>query len=81
MTDRFERITEALQEWEEQASTLWEKIEAGLEAQRPDLSDVEVPGPEAPGNTGRFVLFDSRRDYFTQIDHYHAWRDGDEVGP
>jgi hypothetical protein len=44
------------------------------------LSDVEVPRSQAPGRTDRFVLFDSRRDYFTQMDAYNAWRDGDENG-
>ena len=78
LTERFEAITEALQDWEEQASELWEEIEADLEPRLPDLSGVEVPQSQAPGDTERFVLFDSRRDYFTQIDHYHAWRDGDE---
>ena len=23
---------------------------------------------------GGFVLFDSKRDYLTQLDHYHAWQ-------
>lgn len=74
---RFEGITDSFQEWEQDASEIWEKIEGDLEGLRPDLSDVEVPRSEAPGETDRFVLFDSKRDYFTQLDHYHRWRDGD----
>jgi hypothetical protein len=59
---------------------LWQTIADEIEEQRPDLSGVEVPRSRAPGETDRFVLFDSRRDYFTQIDAYNAWRDGDENG-
>ena len=74
----FQEIVELLQDWEDEAEELWGKIKAELEEQLPDLSGVEVPRPEVSGETERFVLFDSKRDYFTQLDHYHMWRDGDE---
>ena len=74
----FQEIVELLQGWEDEAEELWGKIKAELEQQLPDLSDVEVPRPKVSGETERFVLFDSKRDYFTQLDHYHMWRDGDE---
>jgi hypothetical protein len=75
---RFDAIKTELEEWEGEASDLWQDIAAKMEEQLPDLSDVEVPRSEAPGETDRFVLFDSRRDYFTQMDAYNAWRDGTE---
>jgi len=49
-----------------------------MEARLPDLSDVEIPRSEAPGETDSFVLFDSKRSYFEQMDFYNNWRDGDE---
>jgi hypothetical protein len=78
LSERFEEIKAELEEWQEQAEELWETIAAELEENRPDLSDVEVPRSNAPGETDRFVLFDSKRDYFTQMDAYNAWRDGDD---
>ncbi len=42
------------------------------------LSDVEIPRSEAPGETDKFVLFDSRRSYVEQMDFYNAWRAGDD---
>ena len=71
-------INAELSEWQDQASSLWTQIAADLEEAAPDLSEVEMPESEAPGVTDKFVLFDSQRDYFTQMDAYNAWRDGDE---
>jgi hypothetical protein len=81
IADSLAAIESQFDDWEEEAGELWETIAAELEEQRPDLSDVEVPRSEAPGETDRFVLFDSQRDYFTQMDAYNAWRDGDEGAP
>jgi hypothetical protein len=78
LSERFDEITTELKEWAEEASDIWQDIAAEIEEQLPDLSDVEVPRSRAPGETDRFVLFDSRRDYFTQMDGYNAWRDGAE---
>jgi hypothetical protein len=75
---RFQEIKGQLKEWEEEADDLWQTIADEMEDACPDLSEVEVPRSEAPGKTNRFVLFDSRRDYFTQMDAYNAWRDGCE---
>jgi hypothetical protein len=82
----FNQITEKLAEvetefsnWENEAAGLWESIASEIEERRPDLSDVDVSRSQAPGSTDRFVLFDSGRDYFTQMDAYNAWRDGDEL--
>ena len=83
---QFEQIAQKLRNasaefdsWEEQAAELWTAIAADLEEQSPDLSDVEVPQSEASGETDRFVLFDSQRDYLSQMDAYNAWRDGAET--
>jgi hypothetical protein len=78
LEESFDEIVASLQEWQDEAQELWGKIKAELEQQQPDLSGASVPRPEVPGETDRFVLFDSKRDYFTQLDYYHMWRDGDE---
>jgi hypothetical protein len=78
--DEFASVKFMMDDWEERASELWQTIADELDKQSPDLSDVEVPRSEAPGETDRFVLFDSQRDYLTQMDAYNSWRDGDENG-
>jgi hypothetical protein len=78
ISDRLAEIESEFEDWEEEADELWETIATEIEEKRPDLSDVEVPRSSARGETDRFVLFDSQRDYFTQMDAYNAWRDGDE---
>jgi hypothetical protein len=78
ITNGLEDVASQFDDWEEEAGELWETIAGELEEQRPDLSDVAVPQSEAPGETDRFVLFDSQRDYFSQMDAYNAWRDGEE---
>lgn len=79
MSTRFKEIIEELDAWEKKADELWSDIADDLEEAAPDLSDIEIPRSEAPGETDRFVLFDSKRDYLTQMDHYNAWKDGDET--
>jgi hypothetical protein len=79
ITDQLAEIASEFGEWEEEGGELWTAISTELEVRRPDLSDVAVPQSEAPGETDRFVLFDSQRDYFGQMDAYNAWRDGDET--
>ena len=78
IAEKLADVASEFGDWEEEAAELWRTIAAELENERPDLSDVEVPRSDAPGSTDRFVLFDSRRDYLTQMDAYNAWRDGDE---
>jgi hypothetical protein len=77
VASRFDDIIADLQEWEEEAAGLWRTLAEGMEAQKPDLSDVEIPRSTAPGRTDRFVLFDSKRDPLTQLDYYRRWKDGD----
>lgn len=78
---RFEEIVSSLEDWQAAADELWQTIADELEEQCPSLADVEIPRSEAPGETDKLVLFDSRRSYFEQIDFYNAWRDGEEGGP
>jgi hypothetical protein len=76
--ERFHTITEEMEEWAEEAGALWQTMAGEMEEQKPDLSGVTVPKSEAPGETDKFVLYDSKRSYFEQADYYNAWRDGDD---
>jgi hypothetical protein len=79
LSDRFKEIIGELNEWEEEADELWSTIADEIEESAPNLSDIAVPRSEAPGSTDKFALFDSKRDYLTQMDHYNAWKDGGEA--
>jgi hypothetical protein len=74
----FQEISSRLDDWQERAGALWQALANEMRDRSPDLSEVEIPRSQAPGKTDRFVLFDSRRDYLSQMDAYNAWRDGDE---
>jgi hypothetical protein len=76
----LDEIGNKLRDWEARADALWSTMTDEHEEQRPDLSDIEIPRSEAPGETDSFVLFDSKRDYFNQMDFYNAWRDRDGDG-
>ena len=79
IAQRLANVASQFGNWEEEAAELWRTIAADLENERPDLSAAEMPRSAAPGSTERFVLFDSKRDYFTQMDFYNSWRDGDST--
>jgi hypothetical protein len=79
MSARFKEIVGKLDKWEREADELWGTIAEDLEELAPDLSDIEIPRSDAPGETERFVLFDSKRDYLAQMDRYNAWKAGDEA--
>jgi hypothetical protein len=80
LSDRFQQITDELDELKSEIEELYETLDEELEEQAPDLSDIDIPRSNAPGETDRFVLFDSQRDYLTQMDHYNAWKGGNENG-
>ena len=56
--DRFESIKSEFDELKEEADALWQTMVDEMEEQIPDLSDVEIPRSEAPGETESFVLFE-----------------------
>ena len=45
---------------------LWDKV--------PDLGKLEKPETRPAQDSDDFLLFDSKRDYLTQLDHYHEWQ-------
>ena len=76
--DRFDEIMSDLDDLKDEAGDLWQTMADEMEEQLPDLSDVEIPRSNARGKTDSFILFDSKRNYLTQMDLYNAWREGDE---
>lgn len=74
LRSEHEEIVDQLNEWGDRADQLWDEIARELAAEAPDLSDFEKPEPEPAQEPDGFLLFDSKRDYLTQLDHYHHWQ-------
>jgi hypothetical protein len=75
----FDEITSKLEGWRDRARGLYSTVAQKLRDREPDVSDVEIPRSDAPGTTESTVLYDSKRTYLEQMDHYNAWKDGDEL--
>ena len=69
-------------EWESRADDVWCTIADELRDNAPDLSEFEKPEPQPVQEDDGFVLYDSKRDYLRQLDHYHHWqrRNGAHAG-
>ncbi len=67
-------ITAGLQAWRERAAPVWEAIAEEIEDALPDLNNVEWPQPEPVDEDD--ALFDSRRNYLEQIEHYKRRQNG-----
>lgn len=63
----IEEATEAM--WPEIA----DDIAAEIKAQMPQLQETDLPHPREASPPAS-PLFDSKRDYLDQIDHYRAWQ-------
>ena len=70
----YNDIVAQLQEWESGADELWAKISKRMRPMAPDVNDYEIPKARPANDPDGFLLFDSKRDYFSQLDHYHAWQ-------
>ena len=55
-------------------SDLWSTITEELDEERDNLPALEKPKPRAANEPDGFVLFDSKRGYFNQIDAYREWQ-------
>ncbi len=74
LTSDYQNIVADLSAWETSAEDLWSTITEELEEAQPNLSDFEKPEARPASEPDSFVLFDSKRDYLTQLDHYHDWQ-------
>ncbi len=72
LTSTYEGIVAEVEAWERSAEDLWSTITEELEEKKPNLPTLPMarPANEPDG----FVLFDSKRDYFNQIDAYREWQ-------
>jgi len=72
---RYEKLRDELRELDNQASGLWRKIADEIEQGIPEIKPDMLPRPEVehPINP----LFDSRRTYLQQLEHYDAWKNPD----
>ncbi len=74
LTSDYEGIVASLEAWERSAEDLWSTITEELEEEQPDLEEFEKPRARPANEPDGFVLFDSKRDYLTQMDRYHEWQ-------
>lgn len=74
---RYEALIETFKEdvarLEEETEELWPQIAKALEEVRPEFDPADMPEPR-PANPPDAPLFDSKRDYVEQIDHYRSWQ-------
>ncbi len=74
LEDEYNGIIASLQEWENGADEFWAKISDRMKPMAPDIDDYEIPKPRPANDPDGFLLFDSKRDYLSQLDHYHTWQ-------
>ena len=70
----FELIEEEYRECEKPADETWSRITEEMEPLIPEVSPDDLPKAEPEGDPDEPALFDSKRDYLTQIDHYRDWQ-------
>lgn len=72
-TALFQQFRNDVEVLEEETRLLWPAIAADLEANAPQFDPASVPSPRA-ATPPAAPLFDSKREYLEQIDHYRAWQ-------
>jgi hypothetical protein len=82
INEEYSDLREQLRELRERAGELWDQMASELRDGQPYVSVHDVPQPE-PEAEQLAPLFDSKRDYLTQLDWYRHWqgRDRDEAAP
>jgi hypothetical protein len=76
--ERYRGIRKSLEDLQNDSTGLWEQITASLEAEAPHVTQGDVP--EAPEADHEAPLFDSKRDYLTQLDWYRHWQRRPDLG-
>lgn len=67
----IERTRAEMDQLQSEASALWEDIAEDLDGETVEIDSDLIPKPR-PANPPEAPLFDSKRDYLDQIDHYRA---------
>lgn len=70
---RFQEIRDALADLESEVDDLWSDIADHLENEAPEITAADVPDPR-DAEPFEEPLYDSRRSYLEQLDHYRAWQ-------
>jgi hypothetical protein len=76
IVEKYEDIRERLTALDAEAEGIWDSIASNLENEAPYITSEDIPAAreaiprEAP-------LFDSKRDYLSQMDAYRAWQGRD----
>lgn len=77
LVERYDAIRAALSRLEEDAAATWEHVATDLYEAAPSVGLSTLPQPR-PANPDPDPLFDSRRDYFDQLDRYRQWQGRDQ---
>lgn len=73
---RYDAIRDALGRLEQDAEATWLSIAEDLSLHAPEAGSWSLPEPR-PADPDPDPLFDSRRDYLTQLDRYRRWQGRD----
>ena len=75
LQEQYAEIHEELSNWESEADELWDVIAEDLQERTPDMSEFPPrPSARTAKEPEEPVLFDSKRDYLSQIKHYKNWQ-------
>ncbi len=72
VVDEYDDIRERITELEHECESLWDSIAEDLQAEAPAIDADEVPKPRNADPIPK-PLYDSKRSYVDQLDHYHKW--------
>jgi hypothetical protein len=71
--EKYSQLRQQMADLREHAQDLWHRIADDLEAEAPYVCDDDVP--QARDESHQLTpLFDSGRDYLTQLDSYRRWQ-------
>jgi len=72
LEDRYEDLVARFEAWGTEADSIWSEIADQLHELKPDIA--KYPKPRACSAEETEAMFDSKRDYLTQLEHYHDWQ-------
>lgn len=73
LTANLNALREQAEELEAQAADVWERMAEDLASNAPFVGPDDIPRPRDP-NPIESPLYDSRRIYLEQVDHFRAWQ-------
>ncbi len=73
LTERYDSLLDEAAEIESEAADLWHRMDEDLKKEQPEVDATMIPSPRDP-DPAEEPLYDAERDYFEQLDRYHAWQ-------